>query len=339
MTSTEPSSPLDKTPSSLPGIEVEIRSLDQHQDPGFLHYRGAFYTHTAAARFALTQAAALSEVRGVPAVAVSIAGDTTQSAGTGVEFIGSPAELAGELASNSNYAPGVRRTVLPPPAQVTAVLDAALTRQPPPGIELTRPDAVEVEVYSTRPDPLPNSRTDVGVYNTDTAHALADQLAEQLGGEVAAMRGETVLRVSHTAELSELDRETAARHTRVEELRANISVLDPAADAEHITALAQDLDELRSRTSAPASNEHPASDRSVEAAITSTSTPVREVPVRDVPGHDVDAPTRPRGLVGTPPQLTAGHRAPAVDAASARMASPAMLARDENSRAVDHGLG
>nr|WP_143546996.1 methyltransferase [Rhodococcus sp. 06-418-1B] len=304
MTSAESSSAIAQP--ALPGIEVEIRSLDQHQDPGFLHYRGAFYTHTAAARFAITQAAALSEVREVPAIAVSIVADAAQPAGTAVEFIGTPAELAGELASNSNYAPGVRRTVLPAPAQVTAVVAATVTRQPPPDIDLI--DAVEVEVYSTRPDPLPNSRTEVGLYDHDTARNVAEQLAEQLGGEVAEMRGDTVLRVNHTAELSEVDQQAAARYTRVEELRANISALDPVADAEHITALAQDLDELRGRTPASVSAEHTGG---------------------------VEAPVRPRGLVSAPSRVSADR--PAKDAAAPRLSVPA--AQTSIGRAGDHGLG
>lgn len=305
-----------------PAIAVEIRSLDQQQDPGFLHYRGAFYTHSSAARFALTQSAALSESRGVHEVAVSIIGDTGQAAGTNIEFIGSPAELAGELASNRNYAPGVRRTVLPPPAQVTAAVDAAVTRTPPPGIDLDRPDAVEVEVYSTRPDPIPNSRTEVGVYDHDTAHAVAGELAEHVGGEVTRMRGDTVLRVVHAAELSEVDREAAARYTRVEELRANLSTLDPAVDAEHITALADDLDELCRRAPTPTAHQD-----------TSTSVPAT---VRDVPVRDVEAPTRPRGLVSAPPRLSTARRFPTFEV-SARV--PAPTVHSELGRDSGHGLG
>lgn len=302
------------TEQTGPSIAVEIRSLDQHHDPGFLHYRGAFYTHTAAARFALTQSAALSESRGVPEVAVSIIGDIGQAAGTNVEFIGSPAELAGELASNRNYAPGVRRTVLPPPAQVTAAVDAAVTRTPPPGIDLNRPDAVEVEVYSTRPDPLPNSRTEVGVYDHDTAHAVANELAEQVGGQLTPMRADTVLRVVHTAELTEIDREAAARYTRVEELRANLSTLDPVVDAEHITALAQDLDELRRRTPAPVTLDD----------------------ARATPARDVEAPSRPRGLVSAPPGLSTSRRSPTSEI-SAQTSPP--VVHSELGRDSGHGLG
>jgi hypothetical protein len=313
MTSTQP------TPEqSAPGIAVEIRSLDQHQDPGFLHYRGAFHTHTAAARFALTQSAALSETRGVPEVAVSIIGDTGQATGTNVEFIGFPAELAGELASNPHYAPSVRRTVLPPPAQVTAAVDAAVTRTPP-GIDLDHPDAVEVEVYSTRPDPLPNSRTDVGVYDYESARTVADELAEQLGGDVTPMRGDTVLRIAHVAELSDLDQQAAARYTHVEELQANIAALDPVVDAEHITALAQDLDELRNRSTANAVGD-------------SSTSATREAPTRAA-----EVPTRPRGLVSTPPQLSPTRRSHAVDAASPRTTPPTVHAT--SSHTADHGLG
>lgn len=312
------------TEQTGPTIAVEIRSLDQHHDPGFLHYRGAFYTHSSAARFALTQSAALTESRGVHEVAVSIIGDTGQAAGTNVEFIGSPAELAGELASNRNYAPGVRRTVLPPPAQVTAAVDAAVTRTPPPGIDLDRPDAVEVEVYSTRPDPLPNSRTEVGVYDHDTAHVVASELAEHVGGKVIQMRGDTVLRVVHTAELSEVDRDAAARYTRVEELRANLSTLDPVADSEYITALAQDLDELRRRAPAPAVRDD---------APATTSTPTA---VRDTPARDVDAPSRPRGLVSAPPGLSASRRSPTSEV-SARLSPP--TSQSERGRDSGHGLG
>ncbi len=61
------------------------------------------------------------------------------------------------------------------------------------------------------------------------------------------MRNATVLRVTHAADISDTDRMAAERSVQVRNLRANISVLDPVADAEHITALAADLEELQAR--------------------------------------------------------------------------------------------
>ena len=237
---------------SQPEFNVEVASLDRNGDPGFVHYRGAFYTSRSAGQFALTQAAALSDTREVDTVSVVIDAVGEGTSRRDVEFIGTPGELAAELIALPAYASGARRTVIPAPRAVTAAVAAIVETSPPlPDSAVAGPDAVavlDVEVYSTRPGPIPNSRTDVGAYTPQDAHRIAEQLAADLGGSIEPMRNETVLRVTHTADVSDTDRIAAERSVQVRNLRANLSVLDPVADAEHITALAADLDELRARS-------------------------------------------------------------------------------------------
>ncbi|MDJ0363242.1 hypothetical protein [Rhodococcus sp. H29-C3] len=134
------------------------------------------------------------------------------------------------------------------------------------------PDAVavlEVEVYSTRPVPIPNSRTEVGSYTPEDAHRIAEQLAADLGGTIEPMRNDTVLRVTHAADVSDTDRIAAERSVQARNLRANLFVLDPVADAEHITALAADLDELRAR-SRPAGRPDDTANATVSASVSTS---------------------------------------------------------------------
>lgn len=276
---------------SQPEFNVEVASLDRNGDPGFVHYRGAFYTSRSAGQFALTQAAALSDTREVDTVSVVIDAVGEGTSRRDVEFIGTPGELAAELTALPAFASGARRTVIPAPRAVTVAVAAVVETSPPlPDSAVDGPDAIavlDVEVYSTRPGPIPNSRTDVGAYTPEDAHRIAEQLAADLGGTIEPMRNETVLRVTHAADVSDTDRIAAERSVQVRNLRANLSVLDPVADAEHITALAADLDDLRAR-SRPAA-------RPDSSAAASTSVPSTSVSV------EADrASTRPRGLV-TPP--------------------------------------
>ncbi|MDJ0363243.1 hypothetical protein [Rhodococcus sp. H29-C3] len=57
---------------SQPEFNVEVASIDQHGDPGFVHYRGAFYTSRSAGQFALTQAAAPADTYELDTVSVVI---------------------------------------------------------------------------------------------------------------------------------------------------------------------------------------------------------------------------------------------------------------------------
>lgn len=238
---------------SQPEFNVEVASIDRRGDPGIAAYRGAFYTSRSAGAFALTQAAALSDTREVDTVSVVIDAVSEGTSRRDVEFIGTPGKLAAELTALPDYKNGVLRTHIPAPNDVTAAVAAVVDASPPlPDSAVDGPDAVavlDVEVYSTRPGPIPNSRTDVGAYASHDAHRIAEALARDLGGTIEPMRGDTVLRVIHEAEVSDTDRIAAERSVQVRNLRANISVLDPVADAEHITALAADLDELRATSS------------------------------------------------------------------------------------------
>ena len=316
---------------SQPEFNVEVASIDQHGDPGFVHYRGAFYTSRSAGQFALTQAAALTDTHELDTVSVVIdaVGDGTSR--RDVEFIGSPGELAAELTALPAYASGARRTVIPAPRQVTTAVAAVLETSPPlPDSAVDGFDAVavlDVEVYSTRPGPIPNSRTVVGAYTPADAHRIAEHLAADLGGTIEPMRNDTVLRVTHAADVSDTDRIAAERSVQVRNLRANLSVLDPVADAVDITTLAADLDELRAR-SRPAARSDDTANSTVFASV-STS------PVTHAVEADRAAP-RPRGLV-TPPL---GRATGSMRAASSALGTPPPVAHTAaTSRAADHGLG
>lgn len=296
---------------SQPEFNVEVASIDQHGDPGFVHYRGAFYTSRSAGQFALTQAAALADTYELDTVSVVIDAVGEGTSRRDVEFIGSPGELAAELTALPAYASGARRAVIPAPRQVTAAAVAVL----------------DVEVYSTRPGPIPNSRIEVGAYTPEDAHRISDQLAADLGGTIEPMRNDTVLRVTHAADVSDTDRIAAERSVQVRNLRANISVLDPVADAEHITALAADLDELRAR-SRPTARTDGTANATVSASV--STSPVKHAVEAD------RASTRPRGLVTPPPGRTPGS----MRAASSTLATPPPVAHTAaTSRAADHGLG
>ncbi|OZD55881.1 hypothetical protein CH266_00720 [Rhodococcus sp. 06-1474-1B] len=316
---------------SQPEFNVEVATLDRNGDPGFVHYRGAFYTSRSAGQFALTQAAALADTYELDTVSVVIDAVDEGTSRRDVEFIGSPGELAAELTALPAYASGARRTVIPAPRNVTAAVAAVVEASPPlPDSAVDGPDAVavlDVEVYSTRPGPIPNSRTDVGSYTPDDAHRIAEQLAADLGGTIEPMRNDTVLRVTHTADVSDTDRIAAERSVQVRNLRANLAVLDPVADAEHITALAADLEDLRAR-SRPAARPDDTANATVSASV--STSPVMHAVKAD------RASTRPRGLV-TPPQARSTG---SLRADSPTLHTPPPAAHTAaTSRVVDHGLG
>ncbi len=71
MDTTDPNSlsPATESPSAAPStrvlIEVEISTLDQYGDPGFVHTRGHFHSPSTAARFAVSQAETVADLRQV----------------------------------------------------------------------------------------------------------------------------------------------------------------------------------------------------------------------------------------------------------------------------------
>ncbi|WP_032366033.1 hypothetical protein [Rhodococcoides fascians] len=310
-----------------PEFNVEVANINEYGDPGFVLARGSFYTSRSAGQFALTQAAAVADTYELDTVSVVIDSVAEGTSRRDVEFIGSPGELAADLTALPAYKNGVLRTVIPAPRNVTAAVAAVVESSPPlPDSAVEGPDAVavlDVQVYSTRPGPIPNSRTDVGAYVPAVARRVAEQLAADLGGTIEPMRNDTVLRVTHDADVSDTDRIAVARFTQLQNLRANISVLDPVADAEHITALAADLEDLQAR-SRPAAQ----ADSSATASISATA------PSGSV---EVDrASTRPRGLVTPPPARSTGSAR--VDSSALRTPPPAAQTA-ATSRVVDHGLG
>lgn len=286
-------------PSVRPSINVEIRSLDQHGDPGFMHYRGDFYTEATAARFALTQAAALSAWRESERVAVIIDVEIPTGSRTDLEFVGTPGELATELASLRDYAPGARRVSLPAPEHLTHAAERinAATPSLPEG-DFGSVDVLAVEVHSTRTNPLPNSTTDIGIYEAADAHRIAEELAGELRGTVALTRGDSTLRVTHAAEITDTDLAAVERYNQVERLRTNIAALDPTVDAEHIATLSTDLKELRAR--GPAAQHSSAHTESRPLIVSDLSALYDPVPGAGKTGE------RPRGLVSAPQQRSTG---------------------------------
>lgn len=305
-----------------PEFNVEVANIDQYGDPGFVLARGSFYTSRSAGQFALTQAAAVADTYQLDTVSVVIDSVAEGTSRRDVEFIGSPGELAADLTALPAYKNGVLRTVIPAPRNVTAAV-AAVVESSPPLLDsaVEGPDAVavlDVQVYSTRPGPIPNSRTDVGAYVPDDARRVAEQLAADLGGTIEPMRNDTVLRVTHDADVSDTDRIAVDRLTQLQNLRANISVLDPVADAEHITALAADLEDLQARTRPATTADHSATES------ISDSVDVEEASIR------------PRGLVTPPPARSTGSAR--VDSQALRTAPPVAHAPSA-SLSTDHGLG
>ena len=296
-----------------------------------MHARGSFYTSRSAGQFALTQAAAVADTYELDTVSVVIDSVAEGTSRRDVEFIGSPGELAADLTALPDYKNGVLRTVIPAPRNVTAAVAAVVEASPPlPDSAVDGPDAVavlDVQVYSTRPGPIPNSRTEVGEYTPADAHRIAEHLAADLGGTIEPMRNDTVLRVTHAADVSDTDRIAVERSVQVRNLRANLSVLDPVADAVHITALAADLDELRAR-SRPAARPDDTANSTVSASV--STSPVTHAVEAD------RASTRPRGLVTPPPGRASGS----MRAASSALGTPPPGAHTAaTSRKADHGLG
>lgn len=239
-------------PSARTLIEVEISTLDQHGDPGFVHTRGHFHSHSTAARFAVSQAETVADLRQVDTVAATF----TQTVDDSLCLIGTPGEIACALASMSAYAPGVRSAELPPPGYVTAAIGVWTVTpiEPLPGVDPG--DLIDVSVRSTRPDPLPDSTTVAGDFPAHSAHIFAGALAREItmrsGGHseatVKTVPGQRRLVVEHPVEVDDADVAAVARYTRITQLRANIAVLDPVADAECAVGLTAELHVLESHT-------------------------------------------------------------------------------------------
>ncbi|WP_072692222.1 MULTISPECIES: hypothetical protein [Nocardiaceae] len=230
-------------------ITVEVATLDQHNDPGHVFARAEFQSRTAASSFAVSQAAMLSAGREVDRIAAAVNVRSSDGAHTELPFTGTPNELAVVLSSEPGYAAGVRKAQVPAPPAVAEVIarfaDSAPSRIDAPP---TAPDVSEVRVQSTRPGPIPDSRTVVGVYSTADAKRIASAIAERVGGSVTADPESQKLTVSHAAPITVHEREAVERRHRIASLRANIATLDTVRDRDHVAALSGELGDLQKRT-------------------------------------------------------------------------------------------
>ncbi|MEW1881028.1 methyltransferase [Rhodococcus sp. NPDC080181] len=234
-------------------ISVEISTLDEHGDPGFVHGRGHFHFHSSSttARFAVVQAYTIADLREADVVAVTL----TQHVDDSVCLVGTPGEIACALAAIPLYAPGVRSAELPAPRYVTDTVLAHTDRLRVSGTDPDTP-TVDVLVRSVQPDPLPDALTVAGDVPAATARAYAESLAREITAAsrgtseaaVVALPGQSRLMVVHALTVSDTDDAAVDRYTRITQLRANIAALDPVADAECAVGLTAELHVLESHT-------------------------------------------------------------------------------------------
>lgn len=231
-----------------------------------------FATPSAAARFAVTHAAALDFDSADITVTVTI---THTHAGHGADDVcvsGTPGEITCALAAIPTYTAGVRKARTSPatelggePMRIPApdYLHAAVEkltlpiqwegRADPDG--RVSPDVVvDLRVLSTRPDPLPNSMLPLGQWLPHVAHTLAHDLARAITERSGQLSTDTVTylpaqeryEITHPAPISDTDAAAVARYIRITQLRANLVALDPIADADCAVGLAAELHVLGS---------------------------------------------------------------------------------------------
>ena len=260
MTTTEHSTPAHRPPPTTPStgtlLSVEIATLDQYGDPGFVHTRGHFYTHSTAARFAITQAEAVTTLRKAGELAVTINREGEGHTDTDVFVVGSTGEIACALAAIPSYAAGVRGAELSPPDYVRAAVAAVLSTRPPLPDGHERVDVLEVQVRSVRPDPLPDSTMVLGDYPTQVARQVACGLVDHLTaaslggmeGAVTEIDARSIVLVAHSVALSDTDAAAVERCGQISRLRANLAALDSVVDARQVIELTAQLDRLLAHT-------------------------------------------------------------------------------------------
>ncbi|OZC88063.1 hypothetical protein CH282_07885 [Rhodococcus sp. 06-418-1B] len=249
------SSPSPSAARRSRAIEVRLRSpapIGYADDTG-LSTGGRFASPSAAARFAVSHAAALDAGR--PDVTVTITVDGHDD----VCVSGTAGEIACALAAVPAYSAGVRTARIPAPGYLYAAGDeVTLPIQwrgdlGPDGRVIVAA-GVDVRVLSTRPDPLPNSTLLLGQWAPDVAHRLAHDLARSITERSGRRTPATVTylpdqvryEITHPAPVSDTDAAAVARYIRITQLRANLAALDPLADADCAVGLAAELQVLES---------------------------------------------------------------------------------------------
>lgn len=231
-------------------VGLDFTALD---GSGSTASRRLFRSRSTAAAFALTRAAAGGDALfslDFSAFAVSSADTNTFRSIDEVSVTGSVAELACALASLADYAIGVRRAQFPLPVALSAdisTLVAAVASPVHPSRE-NDTGSVEVHVCTMRPVPLPDTRSLVGIYAAEDAERVAGVLAYRLGGEISPAPSQGRIQIHHPADLGDSDRDAIERYTRITELRANLTDLDPLRDDEMATRLTDELDALNGAT-------------------------------------------------------------------------------------------
>ncbi|OZC62000.1 hypothetical protein CH306_17615 [Rhodococcus sp. 15-725-2-2b] len=208
---------------------------------------GRFASPSAAARFAVSHAAALDAGRS--AITVTITADGHDD----VCVSGTAGEITCALAAIAIYSAGVRAARIPAPGYLRAAGDEVALPIQWRGSVGVEP-GVDVRVLSTRPDPLPNSTLLLGQWAPDLAHRLAHDLARSITERSGQRSPATVTylpdqgryEITHPDPISDTDADAVARSIRITQLRANLAALDPVADADCAVGLAAELHVLES---------------------------------------------------------------------------------------------
>lgn len=243
-----------RRPRTARTIDVRVSSAaPTGYDDTCLSREGRFASPSAAARFAVTRAAALDAGRADITVTITVDG------ADGVCVSGTPGEIACALAAIAAYSAGVRTARIPAPGYLRAAVDeVALPIQWQGGVgpdsRVSAAAGVDVRVLSTRPDPLPNSTMLLGQWAPDHAHRLAHDLARSITERSGQRSPATVtylpdqgrFEITHPVPIADTDAAAVARYIRITQLRANLAALDPIADADCAVGLAAELHVLES---------------------------------------------------------------------------------------------
>ncbi|WP_157773023.1 methyltransferase [Rhodococcoides fascians] len=225
-------------------IGVEVATLDQYGDPGFVHYRGDFHTGTAAAGFAITQAHNVITTYEPGRVAAALT-DHTHNDPTGrndersTTVIGSTGEIACALAADPTYAAGVRRVHLPPPADVLDIIAATISDSTVSDDSSNADGDSDgdgagwfVHIRTVRPGPIPDSKTVLGPLPHSAAESAAGLLAQRLGGDITAHPDRGIITVRHHGTVTDEDEQAVQRYDRITAARAQLATL-PVGSVEH----------------------------------------------------------------------------------------------------------
>ncbi|MCZ4277425.1 hypothetical protein [Rhodococcoides yunnanense] len=237
-------------------IGVEIATVDQYGDPGFVCYRGDFHTASAAAGFAITQAHNVITARELGRVAVTLTDHTRTHPGSEyddtVTVIGSTGEIACALAADPAYSTGVRRVELPAAADVLDIIAATFDDLGAIDADADHRHSVDndddddewfVHVHTVRPGPVPNSTTMFGPLVRSRAESAAGLLAHRIGGDLTTHLDRGVIALRHPATVSEEDEQAVQRYERITAAAATLATVPTGSDEHRL--LVAEISDLR----------------------------------------------------------------------------------------------